>query len=81
MLTGIAGECHLLFACTNIGGLFSRACFGEFMLSHTIKSQLGYPFEKEASWAFITLRFLMIRGTQPSIEEGNCSRPKEKTRR
>ena len=44
MLTGIAGECHLLFACNNIGGLFSQACFGEFMLSHTIKSQPGIPF-------------------------------------
>jgi hypothetical protein len=49
----------------------SRACIG----------YLGHPFEKEAPWAFITLRLLMVRGTQPSIEEGNCSRPKEKTRR
>jgi hypothetical protein len=47
-----------------------------------MRSCIGYlvhPFKKKALWAIIASLFLLVKWTQPSIQEGNHSRSPEKT--
>jgi hypothetical protein len=41
---------------------------------------LGHPFEKEDLWTVIANLFFSVRGTEPSIQQGNRSHPQGKNR-